>query len=126
MTVETSGLMTYAYPAADLATLSVVSLVWMASAQPVLDERTEDELVDHAREGDREALEQLAMRNLRIVIDEAIRARGPGHSQDMLVRLGVQSLIDAVRYYDPHSHGRFSAYLRSRVRTAFGKTIWVS
>jgi len=115
--------MTYTHPAADLATLSVGSLVWMASAQPVLDERTEDELVDLAREGDREALEQLAMRNLRIVIDEAIRTRGHGHSQDKLVRLGVCSLIDAVRYYDPQVDGRFSAHLRSRVRVAFQKTI---
>jgi len=118
--------MTHAYPAADLATLSVGSLVWMASAQPVLDEPTEDELVRLARDGDRDALEQLALRNLRIVIDEAIRERGLGHSQDKLVRLGVQSLIDAVRYYDPHEHGRFSTYLRSRVRTALQESIWVS
>jgi DNA-directed RNA polymerase sigma subunit (sigma70/sigma32) len=118
--------MTYAHPAADLATLSVGSLVWMASAQPVLDEPSEDELITSAREGDRDALEQLAMRNLRIVIDEAIRTRGLGLSQRKLLRVGVNALIDAVRFYDPQTHDRFSSYLRSQVRAAFQKTISVS
>jgi DNA-directed RNA polymerase sigma subunit (sigma70/sigma32) len=118
--------MTYAYPGSDLATLSVGSLVWMASAQPVLDDRTEDELIELAREGDRQALEQLAMRNLRIVIDEAIRTRGLGASQGKLVRLGVGALVDAARYYDPTVHGRFSSHLRTTVRGAFQKTIRVS
>jgi DNA-directed RNA polymerase sigma subunit (sigma70/sigma32) len=118
--------MTHTHPAADLATLSVGSLVWMASAQPVLDERTEDELIQAAREGDRDALEQLAMRNLRIVIDEAIRTRGLGMSQSKLVRVGVNALLDAVRFYDPAVHGRFSSHLRARVRSAFEKSISVS
>lgn len=118
--------MIYDRPAADLAGLSVGSLVWMASAQPVLDERTEDELIRLAREGSREALEQLAMQNLRIVIDEAIRTRGLGLSQRKLVRVGVNALIEAVRYYDPQVDGRFSSHLRARVRSAFRETISVS
>ena len=118
--------MSYAHPFADLESLSIGSLVWMASAQPVLDERTEDELIRSAREGDREALEQLAAGNLRIVIDEAIRTRGLGLSQRSLVRLGVSALIDAARYYDPQIHGRFSSHVRSRVRSAFQESISLS
>lgn len=118
--------MSNVYPGADLAALSVGSLVWIASAQPVLDEPTEDELIELAREGGREALDQLAMRNLRIVIDEAIRTRGLGMSQGKLVRLGVNALIEAVRYYDPPVHGRFSTHLRMRIRAAFQETIRVS
>jgi DNA-directed RNA polymerase sigma subunit (sigma70/sigma32) len=111
--------MTHDNPSADLAALSVDSLVWMASAQPVLDERAEDELIRLAHEGDRGALEELVMANLRIVIDEAIRTRGSGVSQRRLVRVGVRALVEAARYYDHHSHGRFSSHLRARVRAAF-------
>lgn len=118
--------MDHTHPAADLAGLSVDSLVWMASALPVLDEPTEDELIRSAREGSREALEQLAMRNLRVVIDEAIRTRDPGLSQRKLVRMGVNALIEATRQYDPDAHGRFSSHVRERVRAAFQKTISVS
>ena len=121
-----SDSMSYVSPAADLASLSVGSLVWMASAQPVLDEPTEDELIRSAREGSREALEQLAVQNLRIVIDEAIRTRGLGLPQGKLVRMGVSALIEAARYYDPQMHGRFSSHLRSQVRAAFRKSISVS
>jgi DNA-directed RNA polymerase sigma subunit (sigma70/sigma32) len=106
--------------------MSIGSLVWMASAQPLLDEATEDELTGRARAGDRGALEQLAMGNLRVVIDEAIRARGLGMHQDKLVRLGVTSLMDAARRYDPSSSERFSSYVRSRVRAAFREAISVS
>jgi DNA-directed RNA polymerase sigma subunit (sigma70/sigma32) len=118
--------MTNAHPGADLAQLSIDSLVWMASAQPVLDEFAEDELVRRVREGDRQALEQLAVSNLRIVIDEAIRARGLGSPQKTLVRIGVGALVDAVRCYDPPVHGRFSPHLRTRVREALTRTIGVS
>jgi DNA-directed RNA polymerase sigma subunit (sigma70/sigma32) len=118
--------MTHAHPVSDLAKLSVGSLVWMASAQPVLDESSEDNLIQRARVGDRDALEQLAVRNLRIVIDEAIRARGRGLSQQRLVRVGLGALLDAVRFYEPLVHGRFSSHLRDRVRLALQDTISVS
>lgn len=118
--------MNYAHPGAELAHLSVDSLVWMASAQPVLDEAAEDELIRLAREGDREALEQLAVGNLRVVIDEAIRARGLGPSQSSLVRAGVGALLDAVRHYEPAMHGRFSSHLRTQVRSALMRSIDIS
>ena len=118
--------MTHAHPGAELAQLSIGSLVWMASAQPVLDEAAEDELIHLARDGDRRALEQLAVGNLRVVIDEAIRARGLGLPQSKLVRTGVGALLDAVRYYDPAVHGRFSSHVRYRVRHALRDTISVS
>lgn len=126
MTVESSNPMTHTHPASDLASLSVGSLVWMASAQPVLDERMEDELIRAAREGSRDALEQLAVGNLRIVIDEAIRTRDAGLPQSTLVRMGVNALIEAVRFYDADVDGRFSSFLRERVRAAFRKTISLS
>jgi len=118
--------MTHSSRPDDLAHLSVGSLVWVASAQPVLDERTEDELIRLAREGDRDVVEELAMSNLRIVIDEAIRARGLGMAQDQLVRIGVTALLDAVRLYDPQADGRFSVHVRARVRAAFQRTISIS
>jgi DNA-directed RNA polymerase sigma subunit (sigma70/sigma32) len=118
--------MSQTYPGADLAHLSIGSLVWMASAQPVLDEAAEDALIRLAREGDRRALEQLAVGNLRIVIDEAIRARGLGLSQSKLVRAGVGALLDAVRYYEPALHGRFSSHVRNSVRLALQDTLSVS
>jgi DNA-directed RNA polymerase sigma subunit (sigma70/sigma32) len=118
--------MTFELSPADLSSLSIGSLVWMASAQPVLDEATEDQLSNRAREGDRSAIEQLAMANLRVVIDEAIRARGLGTPQDKLVRVGVRALIDAVRHYDPSASDRFSTHVRARVRSALSESIGVS
>jgi DNA-directed RNA polymerase sigma subunit (sigma70/sigma32) len=118
--------MTHTLSAADLSTLSIGTLVWVASAQPVLDDAAEDELVRRAGDGDRAALEQLAMSNLRIVIDEAIRARGLGIRQDKLVRLGAEALMDAVRRYEAGRHGRFSRHVRLRVRAAFQEAMSVS
>jgi DNA-directed RNA polymerase sigma subunit (sigma70/sigma32) len=118
--------MTHAHPGAELATLSVGSLVWMASAQPVLDELTEDELIQAAREGKRDALEELAVRNLRVVVDEAIRCRGLGTPQGRLVRAGVAALLEAVRVYDPSAHGRCSEHIRSSVREALQRKIGLS
>ncbi len=118
--------MTTAPSPMDLSSLSIGSLVWMASAQPVLDESTEDRLIQRAGNGDRSALEELAMSNLRIVIDEAIRSRGLGTPQDRLVRVGVKALIEAVRTYDPERDDRFSRHLRLRVRSAFQEATSVS
>ena len=118
--------MTTAPSPMDLSSLSIGSLVWMASSQPVLDEASEDELIDRAKSGDRSALEQLAMGNLRIVIDEAIRSRGLGTPQDRLVRVGVKALVEAVRTYDPERDDRFSRHLRLRVRSAFQEATSVS
>jgi len=118
--------MTTAPSPMDLSSLSIGSLVWMASSQPVLDESAEDQLIQRAGNGDRSALEELAMRNLRIVIDEAIRARGLGTPQDKLVRMGVKALVEAARTYDPERDDRFSRHLRLRVRSAFQEAISVS
>jgi len=123
---ESSAIMTDAYSGVDLTALSVGNLVWMASAQPILDERSEDQLIESARTGDRRSIEELAMRNLRVVIDEAIRTRGLGMSQEGLVRVGVRALLDAARYYDPVVHGRFSIHLRGQVREAIQRTIGLS
>lgn len=118
--------MTHSLSAAHLSTLDIGSLVWVASAQPVLDEATEDELIRRAGAGDRAAMEQLAMSNLRIVIDEAIRERGLGTPQDKLVRVGVRALVEAVRTYDPERDDRFSRHVRLLVRSAFQQATSVS
>jgi DNA-directed RNA polymerase sigma subunit (sigma70/sigma32) len=112
--------------APDLAQLSLGDLVAVASAQPVLDAEDEDSLVTRAQCGDAEAREQLVMRNLRIAIDEAIRTRGLGQPQRKLVPMGVRTLLDAIRSYDPTVHGPFSRHVRTRVRLALKASISVS
>lgn len=103
--------------------LSLGDLVSMASDQPVLDQAHEDVLIRGAAEGDAGALEQLVLRNLRIAIDEAIRTRGLGLPQRQLVRMGVSTLVEAARSYDPLAHGRFSEHARRRVRSAMRESI---
>jgi DNA-directed RNA polymerase sigma subunit (sigma70/sigma32) len=102
----------------NLAQLSLGDLIQVASAQPVLDERDEDTLIARARQGDADAREQLVMGNLRVAIDEAIRTRGFGIPQRKLVPMGVSTLLEAIRTYDPETHGPFSRYARARVRRA--------
>ncbi len=110
----------------DLHALSLDNLVWLASAQPLLDDRTESELVARRGAGDRRATEKLVLSNVRVVLDEAIRARGLGRSQEILVRAGVRALVEAVRCYDAAEHGAFSDHLRDRVRAALRQAFEVS
>ena len=109
-------MMVYASP--DLARLDLDDLIRVASAQPVLDERDEALLMERARSGDADAREQLVMGNLRVAIDEAIRTRGMGLPQRKLVPLGVSTLLEAIRTYEPSRDGPFSGYVRARVRLA--------
>jgi RNA polymerase nonessential primary-like sigma factor len=118
--------MTAATISPDLTQLSIVDLVEVASAQPLLDEQDEDTLATRARQGDAEAREELVMRNLRIAIDEAIRTRGLGQPQRKLVPTGVRTLLDAIRSYDPLVHGAFSSHVRERVRRAMKASLSVS
>jgi DNA-directed RNA polymerase sigma subunit (sigma70/sigma32) len=115
--------MTSAQPSTDLAHLSVANLVWMASAHPVLDEDHEDQLLRGAREGALEAIDELVLANLRIAVDEAIRARGLGLPQRKLVRLAAEAMLEAARTYDPTAHGRFSEHVRQRVRDALRESV---
>lgn len=108
---------------AELDQLGVGDLVRMASAQPVLDEAEEQDLARSAKRGNQEALQRLVLGNLRIAVDEAIRTRGLGLSQDKLVRTGVGALLEAVSSYDPEAHGRFSDHVRSRVRLVMRESI---
>lgn len=118
--------MVAAPPTPDLAQLSLGDLIRVASAQPVLDEHDEDSLIALARLGDAEAREQLVMRNLRVAIDEAIRRRGWGLPQRKLVPMGISTLIEASRTYDPARDGSFSSYVRSRVRLSMNQETAVS
>lgn len=100
-----------------LADAPVGELVTTASREPLLDEEHELVLVRRVRQGDTEALERLVMSNLRVAVDEAIRNRGLGQSQRLLVRRGIAVLIEAARTYDPDLHGSFSGYAGRRVRS---------
>jgi DNA-directed RNA polymerase sigma subunit (sigma70/sigma32) len=115
--------MTYAQPSPDLTTLSVGDLVWMASAHPILDQDSEDQLLRGAREGESEAIDALVLANLRIAVDEAIRARGLGLPQRKLVRLAAAAMLEAAHSYDPMIHGRFSDYVRVRIRDVLRESV---
>lgn len=119
-------MMVHAPPAPSLDQLSLVDLIAVASAQPILDERDESDLLERARAGDVEARETLVLGNLRIAIDEAIRTRGLGMPQRKLVPMGVSTLLEAIRTYDPALHGPFSSHVRARVRLAMKAGISIS
>lgn len=106
--------------------LSVGDLVSMASEQPLLSEEDEARLVLRIREGDESAVEELVVGHLRIAIDGAIRTRGLGLPQRELVRMGVRTLVEATRSYDPDEHGAFSNYARSSVRRAMISGVTIS
>ncbi|MEQ1855859.1 MAG: hypothetical protein ABL963_05265 [Longimicrobiales bacterium] len=119
-------MMVQALPTPNLAQLGLGDLIRMASAQPVLDERDEGALVERAQKGDTDAREVLVLSNLRVAIDEAIRTRGHGQPQRKLVPMGVSSLLEAIRTYDPNTDGPFSSHVRSRVRLALRRGTAVS
>lgn len=106
-----------------LADAPVGELVTTASREPLLDEEHELALVRRVREGDAEALERLVMSNLRVAVDEAIRNRGLGQSQRLLVRRGIGVLIEAARMYDPDVHGPFSEFAGRRVRSTLSEDV---
>lgn len=106
--------------------LSVGDLVSMASSQPVLGERDEQDLILRIQAGDAVAVQELVRMSLRIAIDEAIRTRGLGLPQRELVRLGVRALVDAAQSYDPTTHGRFADHARASVRHMMVKSIAIS
>lgn len=119
-------MMVHTPSAPSVTEMSLGDLIAVASAQPVLDEHDEDTLIQSARAGDVEAREKLVMGNLRIAIDEAIRTRGLGLPQRKLVAMGVSTLFEAIRSYDPAAHGPFSSYVRARVRLAMRASISIS
>ena len=106
-----------------LSDAPVGELVTTASREPLLDEEHELALIRRFRQGDTEALERLLMSNLRVAVDEAIRNRGLGRSQGMLVRRGITVLIEAARTYDPDLHGPFSGYAGQRVRSTLSEDV---
>lgn len=106
--------------------LDVSDLVSLASEQPLLAGDDEEGLVRRVRAGDEVAVEELVRGNLRIAIDEAIRARGLGLPQSDLVRLGVRALFEAVRSHDPAEHGPFSSHARSVVRKVMIRRVSIS
>ena len=106
--------------------LSLGDLVSIASEQPLLAEEDEALLVRRIEKGDTRAVEALVVGNLRIALDEAIRTRGLGLPQQDLVRIGVRTLVEAARAFDPEQHGRFARHARSSVRKAMVRKVSVS
>jgi RNA polymerase primary sigma factor len=105
---------------------SLDELVTTASTEPLLDERGESLLALRVRNGDPDALERLILGNLRVAVDEGIRNRGLGAPQRDLIRDGVRVLMEAAGAYDPDIHGRFSMYVKARVRRALSEDVRLS
>lgn len=106
----------------DLSGASVAEIVAWASDAPLLDPGEEARLQDQCV-ADAAALEQLVRTHLRVAIDEAIRSRGLGLSQDRLVRMAARALVEAAPSFDPRRHGSFHDYAQEVVRTAIDRAM---
>jgi len=105
-------------PLFSLDKAPIVELVTTASSEPVIDHLSESRLAEMMVDGHADALQTLLRANLRIAIDEAIRCRGRGEPQAVMVRRGLRALVGAAEGYRPDEHGAFSAHVRGAVRVA--------
>lgn len=76
----------------------------------VLKEKEKIELLRRAREGDRDAREQLVSGNLRLVLSVVQKFTGRGENLDDLFQVGCIGLIKAIDNFDPGQNVRFSTY----------------
>jgi RNA polymerase primary sigma factor len=74
------------------------------------DREREVEIARRAREGDREAAEQLVTANLRFVISYVKKYQGRGLSLAELVCIGNEGLLKAVKKFDPDRGVKFISY----------------
>jgi len=74
------------------------------------DREREVEIARRAREGDREAAEQLVTANLRFVISYVKKYQGRGLSLAELVCIGNEGLLKAVKKFDPERGVKFISY----------------
>jgi DNA-directed RNA polymerase sigma subunit (sigma70/sigma32) len=106
----------------EIASAAVEDLIVGASDVPVLDDAEEARLAVRCAAND-EARWELVRSHLRVAVDEAIRNRGLGARQEVLVREAVRALVEAAPDYDAVSHGSFASYARRIVRAAIGRAI---
>jgi DNA-directed RNA polymerase sigma subunit (sigma70/sigma32) len=106
----------------DISSVPVKELVARASEQPVLDASDLERLVGSV-DSDTGARAELARAHLRLAVDEAIRNRGLGISQERLVREAATAVIEASNEYDPGRDGSFRRYARTRIRRALDRAM---
>ena len=85
-------------------------LLRAASAAPKLDASAERELVERYHDGDRAALGQLIISNVKLAIGRAHALRGYGLPADDLVQEGIIGLLEAASRFDIGQDVRFSTY----------------
>lgn len=89
-------------------------------ANPLLTEEEEFELSRRCKNGDRQAMEQLAECNMRLVISIAKVSRGNLTMEDA-IQEGAIGLMQAVKRFDPDKGFRFSTYATFWIRQAIGR-----
>lgn len=98
-------------------------LVNRASAVPVLDASQQARLAARLEGGQSEALSELVETHLRVAVDEAIRNRGLGLAQNVLVREAARALVECAPHYDPERDGSFARYARGEIRVALHEAL---
>ncbi len=69
-----------------------------------------EELLNRAKQGDREALEELVSRNLGLVHSMVSRFESSLHDKEDLFQVGCMGLVKAIRRFDPELKYQFSTY----------------
>ena len=77
---------------------------------PVLNEAQKAALLQAARQGDRNARQQMISGNLRLVLSVVQKFSGRGENLDDLFQVGCIGLIKAIDNFDPSLNVRFSTY----------------
>ena len=80
------------------------------SSLPVMKEAQKIELLKKAREGNKNARDELINGNLRLVLSVIKRFQGRGENPDDLFQIGSIGLIKAIDNFDITQNVRFSTY----------------
>ncbi|MCI8756085.1 MAG: RNA polymerase sporulation sigma factor SigG [Oscillospiraceae bacterium] len=80
------------------------------SKLPVLKESEKTELLRRARNGDRQARQEMINGNLRLVLSVVQKFANRGENLDDLFQVGCIGLIKAIDHFDPNQNVRFSTY----------------
>ena len=80
------------------------------SKLPTLTGKETRELLEKAREGDKQAREKLIAGNLRLVLSVVQRFGGRGEAADDLFQVGCVGLIKSIDHFDLSLNVRFSTY----------------
>ena len=77
---------------------------------PVLNEEQKAALIQAARQGDRNARQQMISGNLRLVLSVVQKFSGRGENLDDLFQVGVIGLIKAIDHFNTELNVKFSTY----------------